>query len=1032
MEINSPKTYWKGLEELSNDASFVQNAANEFPEYLPISGSSNGGNNDTEQYLTQRRDFLKMLGFGVAAVSLAACETPVKKAIPYLNKPEDIDPSIPNYYASTYAEGGDYASILVKTKDGRPVKIEGNKLSTLTQGGVSSKAQASVLNLYDNERLSGPIRKSAAITWEEADASIKSSLKEISASGQGIRIVTNSIQSGTLKKSLADFALAYSGTQIITYDPISYTGICQAYESAYGMYAIPHHDFSKVSTVVSIGADFLGTWLAPSIQSRQFAKTRKLGKDKKTMSRLYSFESNLSLTGANADHRTPIKPSEVGTLVLALYNAVASATGNATVSGAATDVRWLKEAASDLLASKGQSLVVCGSNDVSVQQLVVGINRMVEAYGNTIDLTRPTSYFSGDDRKFSAFISELKEGKIGAVLFLGCNPVYDHTMGASLAEALSKAKLTVSTADRVDETAASTEFVCPGSHYLESWSDAEPVAGFASLAQPSIAHIFKTRQVLESLLRWSGSSVSAYDYLQAFWRDNYFSKQTAYLTFTEFWNNTLHDGVFEYTPAPSFAPTTFDVSTAAPDVASRYKPANGFQYTLYTKVTIGDGRYANNPWLQEAPDPVSKACWDNYAAVSKKMANELGVVDGDLVKVDVEGKPSLELPILVQPGQAYGVVSIALGYGRTAAGKAGNNIGKNAYPWCRSGSNGTVMYYGAVTGIAKTGSTKALAQTQTHHTIMGRAVVQESTLNEYQKDAKAGRYFPKVATYEGSKKPMEISLWNEHNRVNHNWGMVIDLNSCFGCGACTIACQAENNVPVVGRQEVINRREMHWIRIDRYYSSDADPHDLKGLEEASENPDVVFQPMMCQHCNHAPCETVCPVLATTHSSEGLNQMTYNRCIGTRYCANNCPYKVRRFNWFKYHNNVQFADVNVAMNNDLGKMVLNPDVTVRSRGVMEKCTFCVQRIQEGKLTAKKEKRRPVDGEIQTACAQSCPSEAIVFGDLNDPDSRIAKLLSLEYYEDGSKMAKEDRAFHVLEEINVQPNVSYLTKIRNKKA
>jgi molybdopterin-containing oxidoreductase family iron-sulfur binding subunit len=342
------------------------------------------------------------------------------------------------------------------------------------------------------------------------------------------------------------------------------------------------------------------------------------------------------------------------------------------------------------------------------------------------------------------------------------------------------------------------------------------------------------------------------------------------------------------------------------------------------------------------------------------------------------------------------------------------------------------MYYGAVTGIAKTGSTKALAQTQTHHTIMGRAVVQESTLNEYQKDAKAGRYFPKVATYEGSKKPMEISLWNEHNRVNHNWGMVIDLNSCFGCGACTIACQAENNVPVVGRQEVINRREMHWIRIDRYYSSDADPHDLKGLEEASENPDVVFQPMMCQHCNHAPCETVCPVLATTHSSEGLNQMTYNRCIGTRYCANNCPYKVRRFNWFKYHNNVQFADVNVAMNNDLGKMVLNPDVTVRSRGVMEKCTFCVQRIQEGKLTAKKEKRRPVDGEIQTACAQSCPSEAIVFGDLNDPDSRIAKLLSLEYYEDGSKMAKEDRAFHVLEEINVQPNVSYLTKIRNKKA
>lgn len=1028
MEITKKKTYWKGLEELSNDTNFVKNASNEFPEYLPINQNNSG---ESEDYLTHRRDFLKMVGFGVAAVSLAACETPVKKAIPYLNKPEDIDPSIPNYYASTYAEAGEYASILVKTKDGRPIKIEGNRLSTLTEGTTGARVQASILNLYDTTRLAAPTKKGKESTWSEVDGEIVAKLKELGEAGEGVRVVSNSILSPSIKQALADFKSVYSNVEHISYDAISASGMLDANNAQFGMRAIPHYDFSKAEAIVSIDADFLGTWIAPEMYTRQFSKTRKLGKDKKSMSRLYAFESVLSTTGASADHRLAIKPSQLGTLVVALYNEIAKSTGASTL-GSTAEFKLIKEAAQDLLAAKGKSLVVSGSNDQKVQLLVNQINQMLGNYGSTIDFSRTSNFRQGNDNSIKQLVSDLKSGVVKGLIFLNCNPVYDTVYSKELSEGIKKTKLNVAISDRADETAMQCDFVCPDHHFLEAWSDAEPVKGFLSLGQPTISPIFKTRQALESILKWSGNNTAADDYIKSIWQKNYFLLQSSYLTFNEFWNTSLHDGVFSYSvgEAPSFQ--NVDLNAVASEIKSTYKSSDQLEYRLYEKIAIGDGRFANNPWLQEMPDPISKACWDNYAAISKSTATSLGLKDGDMVSITVKGKEAIELPVLIQPGQPQGVVAVALGYGRTAAGKCGNEIGKNAYPLLRVESDGSVVNYGVVSDIKATGTNKALAQTQTHHTIMGRAIVQETTLKEYRQDPKAGRFYPKVATYEGVKKPVEISLWDEHQRKNHNWGMVIDLNSCTGCGACTIACQVENNVPVVGRQEVINRREMHWIRIDRYYSSDANENDLKGLEEASENPDVVFQPMMCQHCNHAPCETVCPVLATTHSSEGLNQMTYNRCIGTRYCANNCPYKVRRFNWFKYHNNVQFSDVNVAMNNDLGKMVLNPDVTVRSRGVMEKCTFCVQRIQEGKLTAKKEKRRPVDGEINTACASSCPSEAIVFGDLNDPNSKVAKLLSMEYYEDGSKSAKEDRAYHVLEEINVQPNVYYLTKIRNKKA
>jgi MoCo/4Fe-4S cofactor protein with predicted Tat translocation signal len=1032
MEGNNNK-YWKGVEELQSDPSFVKNAHNEFPEYLPV--SANGSEAD-EISGTHRRDFLKLLGFGVAAATLAACEAPVKKAIPYLNKPEEIDPSVANWYASSYVDGGDYCSVLVKTREGRPIKIEGNKYSSVSKGGVSAKVQASVLSLYDNERLKGPQASGKASTWADVDKSIKSQLEEIAVKGGQIRIVSSTILSPSTKNALSDFARKYPTTKQVVFDANSSSAILQANQITFGKAALPSYDFSKADKIVSIGADFLGTWLSPVEFAKQYAVNRKVGKNNKKMSRHYQFETILSLSGSNADHRSPIKPSQEGLVVAELYNIIAGASLSVAKSGAAN----VAQAAKDLLASKGRSLVISSSNDVNVQLLVNAINQALGNYGATIDIVNHTNYRQGVDAEMTTLVNEVAAGTVDAIFFYNANPVYAHPLAAKLKDGLKKVKLSVSFADRVDETAAECNFVCPDHHYLESWGDAEPKKGLYSLVQPTISPLFKTRQAQESLLKWTGTSTSFYNYVQDYWKANVYPVQTKYLTFVEFWNHALHNGVFELPSAPSTIPAAnLDTASVVAGINKASKAANGaVELALYEKVGTGIGNQANNPWIQEFPDPISKVCWDNYLAVPASMAKAKDWKQDDIVKIQV-GLNTVELPILIQPGQAVGTVAIAIGYGREKAGKAGNKVGKNAYPFVTT-STGALIYNTVVTSIEKTGETRKVAQTQTHQTIMGRQNVQESTLADYIKPNgknangqlvgdMAGRFVPMVSVAEGGNKdgkkaPEDISLWsnkpNPNMAKNHAWGMVIDLNSCIGCGSCVIGCQAENNVPVVGRQEIINAREMHWIRIDRYYTSDAKAGDYSNLEIPSENPKVVFQPMMCQHCNNAPCETVCPVLATTHSMEGLNQMTYNRCIGTRYCANNCPYKVRRFNWFSYYNNSTF-DYN--MNDSVGKMVLNPDVTVRARGVMEKCSMCVQRIQEGKLNAKKESRRPIDGEIETACSQSCPTDAIVFGDMNDAASNIAKLLSVE---------KEGRAYHVLEEINVNPSVSYLAKIRNTKA
>ncbi|MDP2043355.1 TAT-variant-translocated molybdopterin oxidoreductase, partial [Algoriphagus sp.] len=948
------KTYWKGLEQLSNDPEFVKHADKEFAE-LPTILNEDGS--------ASRRDFLKVMGFSLAAASLAACEAPIRKAIPYVNKPIDINPSIPNYYASTFASGGDYAAVVVKTREGRPIKIDGNELSPINKGKVNAIVEASVLSLYDKQRLANPMIGGAVAEWAALDTEVKSKL----ASAGTVKIVANTILSPSTEKALQEFGAAFGGAELIMYDPISNFGISKAAETFYGAAVIPSYHFDKAKTIVSFGADFLGTWISPIEFAGAYAKTRKISKEKPEMSRHYQFESNLSMTGANADYRTPIKASQSGLAVLALYNAIASKSGAATVSAPKVEIANLDKAAADLLASKGASLVVSGSNDPNVQIVINAINELLGNNGATVDFANPVFFRRGNDERMNQFVGELKGGQVGGVIFYNCNPVYDHARGAEIAEGIAKAKVSISTNGTLDETSSLVQIVAPDHHFLESWNDFQPKQGQFSLSQPTISPLFKTRQAQESFLIWAGSTTNYYDYLQANWNATLFPLAGKGASFQEFWDQALFNGVVSVETTPKSVSAIGDASAAASAVAQTYKADNsGAELVIYSKVGIGSGAFANNPWLQEMPDPITKATWDNYLTVSQKWATDNGVTmyeeNTQKASITVNGK-SLIVPILVQPGQANGTFGLAIGYGRTKAGRVADGVGVNAYDLLDA-SKGFVNF-DITTGVevAVTGDSYKIARTQTHQTFMGREnVIQESVLSAYQADASAGRYRPKIYKDGEFVKPSKLSLWKGHQYSQHHWGLAIDMNSCIGCGACTVACQVENNVAVVGKQEVLNRREMAWIRIDRYYSSDASAEDLKGMEIAAENPEVTFQPMMCQQCNNAPCETVCPVAATTHSSEGLNQMTYNRCIGTRYCANNCPYKVRRFNWFKYHDNKDFAGVNIAQNDDLGKMVLNPDVTVRVRGVMEKCSMCVQRIQAGKLTAKREKRTIQDGEI----------------------------------------------------------------------
>ncbi|MFN8406409.1 MAG: TAT-variant-translocated molybdopterin oxidoreductase [Sphingobacteriaceae bacterium] len=1002
--MESNKKYWKGLEELHNTKDFAQNNKNEFAEPLPIEEVLNEAGLST---VAPRRDFLKALGFGLGAVTLAACQrVPVHKSIPYLIKPEEVVPGIPNYYSSTF----NGHSVLVKTREGRPIKLEGNPNCILSKGGLDSKGQASVLDLYDVSKLKNPILNGKGATWNQVDQWVKAELNKVQFAGKKIRIVSSTVNSPSTKSVIADFVAKYPNTKHIQADPISYTGIIKANENSFGRAVLPRYHFDKADVIVSFAADFLGTWISHVEFNRDYASNRNNASLKnKKMSRHIQFEAGMSLTGTNADTRIPLKPSEEGIALINLYNALGgSLPGAKKIASNPNADKAIALVAKELSAAKGRSLVVCGSNDVSTQTLVNAINSLLGNYSTTIDLDNPSYQYVGNDSEYVAFINEMKRGEVGAVFFLNSNPAYDYFNAKDFSEALSKVALRVSFADREDETASLCQVVAPNHHYLESWGDANPVEGYYTIMQPTINPVGNTRYAEEGFLIWSDAAVkSYYQYVKDNWSKNILPK------FGSTWKQLLQTGSV-YSGQKKMNAYTFkhDLSVVAQTIVNRSQVLSsagdsGLELCLYENTVIGDGKAANNPWLQELPDPVSKVTWDNFVAIAPKYAQKLGIKEFDLLTVKV-GNNQVTLPALLQPGQAMGTIAIALGYGRTKAGKAGSGVGQNAYPFL-SFNNGTIQAVSLAT-LTKAGGSYELAQTQTHYSIEGRNIIRETTLKEYLKDPNAGT---------GRRFENKVDLWKDYDRPGHSWVMAIDLNACTGCGACVVACSAENNVPVVGRDEVRRRREMHWLRIDRYYSFEEDgksvteENEIKRLDNM-DNVSVVYQPMMCQHCDHAPCETVCPVLATVHSSEGLNQMAYNRCVGTRYCANNCPYKVRRFNWFNYWNDSRFDNY---LNNEFTQLALNPDVTPRSRGVMEKCSMCVQRIQAGKLQAKIEKRPLKDGDIKMACQQTCPTNAIIFGDGNDPNSEVSKAL------------KSERTYYVLEEISTRPGIGYQTKVRN---
>ncbi len=1018
----SQNKYWQSFGEVNDPENLKKLSQDEFQEELPFEGFDDKGLIDAK---APRRDFLKYLGFSTAAATLAAsCKIPVKKAIPYANKPENLVPGVAKYYATTYVQDGDVIPVVAKVRDGRPIKIEGNTLATHTGGGTTARSQASVLDLYDMYRAKFPLHKvkdkfEEVPSFEQFDKMVGDAVK---AAGGSVVLLTSTIVSPSTKDIIAKFP----NLKHVQYDAVSYSGMLLANEaSGYGR-KIPSYDFGAAKVIVSLGADFLGTWLSPVENAKGYSKGRKIDEKNPSMSKHYHFEGHLSMTGSNADERFTHRPSETGAVAVALLAAVNG--GAASITDAKLKA-GIEKAAADLNAHNGTAVVVCGSNDKNVQVIVNAINAAIGANGTTINWNQPVNYRQGIDSDMADLIAQMESGAVGTLMIQGANPVYTYYDAAKFKAALKKVKVTVSFNEKMDETTELCEYIIPNHHYLESWGDAEPKTGVVSFLQPTIYPLFKTRPFQTSLLRWSGSTQDYETYFKEYWIGKLGSEDA--------FNKALQDGVKE-TPATGGGGGGYNGGAVAAATTSieGYKKATGAEVVFYQKVSIGTGSQAGNPWLQELPDPVSKATWDNYALISMKKAEELGIkLNTDyeyypqkpVIEITI-GKNKVELPILVIPGMNADTIAVAVGYGRSEAmGVTAAGVGKNVYGYA-SYNGSTVDNY--VTGVtaSNTGTKYKIAQTQIHNSYEDRKeVVRETTLASFKKEPTVIEDWRDELRDAYDKKSngdfRNATLYPQHEQPGIKWGMSIDMNACFGCGACVVACGAENNVSVVGKREVLRYHDMHWLRIDRYFISDEkNPDELKG---------VVFQPMLCQHCDNAPCENVCPVAATNHSSEGVNQMAYNRCIGTRYCANNCPFKVRRFNWSDYTGADSFKDnqdqqivgkldnVIHQMNDDLTRMVLNPDVTVRSRGVMEKCSFCFQKLAAAKLDAKKENRMLKDGDAKTACQTACASGAIVFGNAKDKDSELVKV----------RNESKQRSFYVLEQLHVLPNITYLAKVRN---
>jgi MoCo/4Fe-4S cofactor protein with predicted Tat translocation signal len=981
--------YWRSLEELAGRDDFQEALHREFPK-----GASEWVDS------VSRRGFLKVMGASLGLAGMTGCvKLPLEPIVPYVRQPEDVVPGRPMFYATAMTLGGYANPLLVESHLGRPTKIEGNDQHPASLGGTDIFAQASLLGLYDPDRSQSVISIGELRSWQGFLTAIRGPLSAQKAlQGAGIRILTPTISSPTLADQLRNFLKIYPQAKWHVYEPVNRDNVLEGAKLAFGQPVETRYDFSKADVIVSLDADFLYAGFPGNVKYiRDFAKRRN---PDAPINRLYVIESTPTTTGAKADHRFPVRAGDVETLALSLTSILwinelipVAGIGPGTAQGAEYGA-MVSAAAKDLQSHSGSSLVIVGDHQPpALHALAHAINAKLGNIGNTVFYTDPVDANPvNQTESIKELVADMRGGKVDLLIILGGNPAYDAPADLNFADAMTSGKVPMRVHYGLyqNETAELCQWHVNATHELESWGDARAYDGTASIIQPLIAPLYNGKSAIEFAALLSGQSdANGYDLVRAYWQ-----KQHSGADFEQFWRKSLHDGWVEGT---AFAPKSVAAKAGATSPSSNSSDDNAIELNIRRDPTVYDGQFSNNGWLQELPKPMTKLTWDNAILIGPKMADRLQIKVEDVVELELNGggdqKKKASGPVWIQAGHPDNSVTIFLGYGRKRAGRVGTAQGFDAYalrtsanPWIASGVQ-----------IRKTGETYKLASTQGMQSMdtpdgAHRPLVRETTLEEYRKE-------PNFAKEE--ETPYELSLYKPYpyREEDYAWGMTIDLNSCVGCNNCMLACQSENNIAVVGKEQTQLGRHMHWIRIDTYYQGDRD------------NPRAFFQPVPCMQCENAPCEVVCPVGATNHTTEGLNDMVYNRCVGTRYCSNNCPYKVRRFNF------LLFQDWETPQY----KMMRNPDVSVRSRGVMEKCTYCVQRISERRIDAEREDRKINDGshenELQTACQQSCPAGAIIFGNINDPNSKVSKLKA------------QARNYSLLGELNTRPRTTYLAEVRN---
>lgn len=956
--------YWRSIDQTEQTPEYLEYLHREFPQ----------GASELSDPVT-RRNFMKIMSASVALAGLASCRMPKEKIVPFVKSPENVVPGRPKFYATTMTFSDQSYGLLVESHEGRPTKIEGNELHGSSRGATHPWAIASVLSLYDPDRTKNPTLKGAPATWKEFESAwISLSKKYESSKGTGLAIISQNISSPSEKRIADRFRNQYPNATWVTYEPISQENEVEGLRKATGKASKAFYNLDQANIVVSIDSDFLTTEPHSVRYTKDFSKKRRVEKPGDAMNRLYAIESSPTATGAMADHRFPVASSRIPHFLVSLYielqkqglNLSQLPSALSKLNFDAGSEKWVKAIASDLRKNSGRSVLIAGSHQPAlVHALVYRINSELGNVGNTVSLY-PVGNYSSNTKDLKNLVSEVKMKNVSTLLILGGNPVYNAPSDLNFSGFIQGIEHTIHASDYVDETSALCEWHLPLSHYLESWSDFETTTGETGIVQPLIRPLYDSRSMVEILTLLDGKALrSGYDVVSETWKG-------------QEWKQMLHDGV-----AKKSAHEKFQSSFASLDgFTVNDVSADQIEVKFVASASVYDGRFANNGWLQELPQPITKVTWDNPALISPALAKQFGLKNGQWIELK-NGDRSFQIPVWIVPGQAKNSITLQVGYGR-AQGTIAKEKGFNTYTLRTSQNMGVES--GFILSVL--GKTSKIASTQDHGSMEGRPIIRETTKDEFAHE-------PEVIKEMVEHPPLN-SLWKEHEYTQgYQWGMVIDLTTCTGCNSCVTSCQSENNIPIVGKEQVLNGREMHWIRIDRYFNGNDD------------EPMIVHQPMACVHCENAPCEQVCPVNATVHDKEGLNTMVYNRCIGTRYCSNNCPYKVRRFNFFNYTKDTPLVS----------QMVNNPDVTVRFRGVMEKCTYCIQRINQVRHTAKQEERTIRDGEIKTACQQACPADAITFGNVNDPNSKVSKLKKL------------DQNYAVLEELNIKPRTTFLAKIRN---